>query len=1143
MKKFRLKDSLWQAAASLALLLGPQTAAAQDAASYHGTTIASEGAWCWFADPRAMHYTGHDGTVDAAYVGYIDVHGNVKASMMDGQRQEDVLIRSCFQPDDHDNPTFLALPDGRIMTFYTRHTDESCFYYRISGRPGDLTRLGEEKKITVANNTTYPSPFILSDDPDHIYLCWRGIGWHPTIARLSMPDKDDNVKIDYGPYQMVQSTGARPYAKYQSNGKDKIYVAYTTGHPDNEYPNWLYFNVININAQKAADGKVSVNPQLCDLKGKVLSTIAKGKFNVNKSDSYKSAYAATLIDAPSAYRDWVWQITLDKDDNPAVAMVRISNDKSSHEYYYARWNGQKWALTDLANGGGRFHSSNTEYCYSGGMAIDPDTVGHVYLSIPTPNENTGQKVYEIWKYTVGDDGRVTDKTQVTRNSEKNNVRPFILPGSAGKKLRLCWMNGDYQYWLVCKNYPKGYPTAIMGDFKPAQTVLPTLAPCADDNSRHDITPATPFQLKASAAARFTLLLNWQLNPDLYGGDMLTMGSLKYGVDKATMKPYIKVGDKTYSSQSVLGTSDAWASNASGTDGKWYLSKLGAFTTAITYDGKTLTVYRNGWIDQRIDLDEALALSNLEIGGFTGTLYGVSAYEEALGQQAVRAVMKARCLQHITLPAAVYTDIVLPTDGMEGQTVSWTSDREDVLTADGFVHPQEQEVTVNLTATLGSDDPTAPRRTFQVTVMPRQITHNLKAEYDKIDLSANTPTGFADNKYETVPAGLLHGVRSYTALMEVNAGSLDHQPRLYDFGANSANSLFLRAKPLSAGIKCNGGATAMIHAPRQLTTGRKYCLAVTFDAETQTTRLFIDGEEVASGTACQTEPWQLAESAADSRNYIGRTQWWDSQYAADNADFQGVISHFRFYDIDLTRQEICKEQGIEYSEKELPAALQNGDFEGTYSVYASSGVKSDRAIYQPAGWDIDYADGNENDLTALKKGDLYYNNFFASRPAPSPSSKQTYWIRQNWGTPTLTLKQELRLPEGEYTLEADVWKSGLGGDAAISVSPENGEAVKAAALPNKEEWQKVAVDFTSDGKASTTIRLSAVHTASGSEKIIGFDNVTLTKKIGTGIRQLHKTDQSSASQVFNIAGQRMSQDTRNLPAGIYIQNKRKVAVGR
>ncbi|MDO9152783.1 MAG: BNR-4 repeat-containing protein [Paludibacter sp.] len=87
------------------------------------------------------------------------------------------------------------LPDERIMIFYSRHTDEACFYYRVSKKAGDITSLGEEMKIITAHNTTYPSPFVMSDDPAHIYLCWRGINWHPTIAKLTLPDAQDKVSI------------------------------------------------------------------------------------------------------------------------------------------------------------------------------------------------------------------------------------------------------------------------------------------------------------------------------------------------------------------------------------------------------------------------------------------------------------------------------------------------------------------------------------------------------------------------------------------------------------------------------------------------------------------------------------------------------------------------------------------------------------------------------------------------------------------------------------------------------------------------------------------------------------------------------------------------------------------------------------
>ena len=60
-------------------------------AAFSGYPLAKEGAWCWFADPRALHYENENGTINASYVGYIDVHGTIKAvqvNFLTGERDE-----------------------------------------------------------------------------------------------------------------------------------------------------------------------------------------------------------------------------------------------------------------------------------------------------------------------------------------------------------------------------------------------------------------------------------------------------------------------------------------------------------------------------------------------------------------------------------------------------------------------------------------------------------------------------------------------------------------------------------------------------------------------------------------------------------------------------------------------------------------------------------------------------------------------------------------------------------------------------------------------------------------------------------------------------------------------------------------------
>ena len=789
---------------------------AQD--SYSGSVVADEGAWCWFADPRALHYENTAGNINATYIGYIDVHGNVKATQYDwitGHKTE-VLIRSYFQPDDHNNPTFVVLPDERVMIFYTRHTDEAKIWYRISKKPGDITALGDEKYLTTANNTTYPSPFILSDDPTHIYLCWRGINWHPTIARLTMPDANDNCSFDFGPKQIVQSTGARPYAKYQSNGKDQIYVSYTTGHPDNEMPDWLYLNVIDIN---------NGSPILRDVKGRKLSVINNAVFNVSKTDSYASSYPYTIVDKTANVRNWVWQIALDTDGNPVIAYPHIDDAKTSHEYWYARWTGSAWKTTRICDGGHAFHQNwnSTERCYSGGMSLDPDNINDLYLSIPTKNGTYDKNgVYEIWKYTIDDEGTIAGSQQITVNSTKNNMRPFVIPGSKDSQMRLAWMNGDYYYWMVNKNYPKGYPT----DMRCHYAWQEELTPEEDEN----VNPRTDC---LCLSLNKTLNLAFDMNQDSYGGPLFTLGNMKYSLD-ADNYPVITIGENTYRSQNRLLTSDNWATGSTGTSGDNHPTKLSTWILSLTYDGKVLTTYRNGLVDQ-----------------------------------------------------------VIATEELQGSTA---------------------------------------------------------------------------NAY-----------------------------------------------------------------------GDEYKHTILFQSDYY---------------ACAS-PMTVQAMVADIRNRL-----------------------------EAERR------------SKLPRALQNGEFEGSYKAMENSGVTSDRAIYVPDGWSISYSSRNENDLSALQTGDMYFDQFFGSLAKPSEHGEKTYWVRQKWGTSTITLSQEMILPEGSYTLNMDLWKSGLGGDAIISVNTEDGATVTAPSMANKEAWQEVSLDFKSDGNAITTVSLSAYHNDNGSEKIIGWDNLVLTKKEDT-----------------------------------------------
>ena len=571
-------------------------------------TVADEGAWCWFADPRAIHHESRDGAINNTYIGYIDVHGSIKATQVNhltGTTNE-VLIRSWFQPDDHNNPTFLVLPDERVMVFYSRHTDESCFYYRVSERPGDITTLGKEVRLETDHHTTYPSPFILSDDPDHIYLCWRGIGWHPTIARLTIPDASHDAVFDWGPYQLVQSnggrSGVRPYAKYVSNGKDRIYMAYTTTHPDNQPVNYLYCNYIDIQSK-----------ELRDIRGNKLATVGSGQLHgVEASAAYRQAFPFAVVD-DTPLRNWLWEVALDAAERPVLATVGISEDKTAHDYYYIRWTGNDWQKTFLSHAGGHFHQSpGIEQCYSGGMTIDKHDPQVVYGAVPVAGEHG--LVYELKKFTVGADGKVVATKQLTFDSEKNNVRPYTFAGVGGTS-PLVWMYGDYYDWIVSESRPQGFPTAIHTDMQIPED--------------------------ASSADGFTLAMVVTYDSAAYHGDIVQFVGLAYGVpNDSTPRPYVTDGQRTYTSTNVLGNSDGWRHQRRGTGGQWYAPvRPKTFHLAITYSDGVLRTYLDGLLDQSIEL-AGLQLGDVSTDGPDGMTVDLNSYDKALAQDEVKALAAA-----------------------------------------------------------------------------------------------------------------------------------------------------------------------------------------------------------------------------------------------------------------------------------------------------------------------------------------------------------------------------------------------------------------------------------------------------------------------------------------------------------------------
>lgn len=76
--------------------------------------ITDDGAWCWFSDPRAV-YVGN-----RLIGGYVDKEGSIWAFSYDVTTDEKQYFKlyDKLDYDDHANPSFLKLADGRIVSFF-----------------------------------------------------------------------------------------------------------------------------------------------------------------------------------------------------------------------------------------------------------------------------------------------------------------------------------------------------------------------------------------------------------------------------------------------------------------------------------------------------------------------------------------------------------------------------------------------------------------------------------------------------------------------------------------------------------------------------------------------------------------------------------------------------------------------------------------------------------------------------------------------------------------------------------------------------------------------------------------------------------------------------------------------------------------
>lgn len=392
-------------------------------------TIVGDGAWCWFADPRAVH---HKGTRDATYVGSVTSTGDIRIDSYELATgcSESAVLHEDLDRNDHANPSLMIDRDGRVTVFYSAHNGSTIFSRR-SAQPEDVTAWLPETELNLnrgdrgRNAYTYPTPVQTSGGTT--YLFWRGDGWKPTLS----VSHDAGITWDESRV-VVAGAGAddtnRPYVKV-SGSSHRIDMAFTDGHPRDEASNSVYYASLQAGRFNKADGR----------KIKALDELP-----------FEPSEADCVYDAEQhGARAWVWDVACDTDRKPAVVFSTFPAD-DRHIYWYARWAGRRWVTNEITSGGHWFpedvaDKEQTEPHYSGGIVLDHSDLNAVYLSRPVDG------VFEIERAVTSDMGSSWDHTPVTSGSLHDNVRPVAIRNASDRGPRVMWMEVSGWY-LGYKEY-------------------------------------------------------------------------------------------------------------------------------------------------------------------------------------------------------------------------------------------------------------------------------------------------------------------------------------------------------------------------------------------------------------------------------------------------------------------------------------------------------------------------------------------------------------------------------------------------------------------------------------------------------------------------------------------------------------------
>ncbi len=408
--------------------------------------IGSDGAWLWFNNESVIL---QDNT---CIIGCEDSLGNSQIILY--QKKEDPLqpLNKGFHMStwserprrypSHNYPSLLSMDESNILALY--HNSKHIMYCRLITLIGEnsdkILELSAEYSNQLSSAINYSNLVYLGSEK-RIYNFYSVYDNSPSLVMSDDFGFSWNKEIKF---MCGSKSGTSPYMRVTDNGRNRVDIIYTDGHPRTEDHNNIYHIFFQNQSFFSSEGK------------KIGSLRKTQKMPLLPSDG------TMVYNGNSKGPGWVWDIEYDNCENPLVVFISSFDGAEGKDlrYHYASWDPEtkKWRTFEIAHAGE--HLYLPENHFAGGIALDPENTSVVYISTNI-DPITGQKVlnsrYHIFRGETNDSGENWKWERLSVDENVDHLRPIV---PRGHQLKVCviWM-------ALTPGYSRSFNSTIWGIFE------------------------------------------------------------------------------------------------------------------------------------------------------------------------------------------------------------------------------------------------------------------------------------------------------------------------------------------------------------------------------------------------------------------------------------------------------------------------------------------------------------------------------------------------------------------------------------------------------------------------------------------------------------------------------------------------------